>query len=167
MLNCARLFETLWTVAHQAPPSMRFSRQEYWSGLPFPSPGDLPDPEIEAESSESFTLQADSLLLEPLGKPINVLSPYLCVKSDLLKTTQERSAGHLEMLHLQGPRWPFPGDQALESVLPRMPSSTSPIVFRSQCHLHEAGPFAATPSCLHHSQSPYRLSKSLVCYIPP
>ena len=43
-LSCVRLFATPWTVAHQAPPSMRFSRQEYWSGLSFPSPGDLPDP---------------------------------------------------------------------------------------------------------------------------
>ena len=42
-----RLFATPWTVAHQAPPSMGFSRQEYWSGLPFPSPGDIPDPGIE------------------------------------------------------------------------------------------------------------------------
>ena len=137
-------------------------KEEYWSGFPFPSPGDLPDPGIEAASSESFTLQADSLPLEPLGKPINVLSPYLRVKSELLKTTQERSAGQL-----QGPRWPFPGDQALESVLPRMSSSTFPIVFRSQWHLHEAGPFAATPSFPHHSQSPFRLAKSLVCYIHP
>ena len=44
------LFVTLWTVAHQAPLSMGFSRQEYWSGLPFPTPGDLPNPGIEAES---------------------------------------------------------------------------------------------------------------------
>ena len=50
-----------WTVAHQAPLSMGFSRQEYWSGLPFPSPGDLPDPGIEPRSP---TLQADSLLTE-------------------------------------------------------------------------------------------------------
>ena len=57
---------TLWTVAHQAPLSMGFSRQEYWSGLPFPSPGDLPDPEIEPGSP---TLQADSLLSETPGKP--------------------------------------------------------------------------------------------------
>ena len=56
-----------WTVAHQAPPSMGFSRQEYWSGLPFPSPGDLPDPGIEPRSP---TLQADSLPSEPPGKPI-------------------------------------------------------------------------------------------------
>ena len=50
------LFVTPWTVAHQAPPSMGFSRQEYWSGLPFPSPGDLPNPGIEPRS---LTLQAD------------------------------------------------------------------------------------------------------------
>ena len=46
-LSCVRLFATPWTIAHQAPPSMRFSRQEYWSGLPFPSPGDLPNAGIE------------------------------------------------------------------------------------------------------------------------
>ena len=46
-LSRVRLFATPWTVAHPAPPSMGFSRQEYWSGLPFPSPGDLPDPGIE------------------------------------------------------------------------------------------------------------------------
>ena len=51
-----------WTVAHQAPPSMGFSRQEYWSGLPFPSPGDLPDPGIEPRSP---TLQADALTSAP------------------------------------------------------------------------------------------------------
>ena len=44
------LFATPWTVAYQSPPSMGFSRQEYWNGLPFPSPGDLPDPGIETES---------------------------------------------------------------------------------------------------------------------
>ena len=52
----------LWTVALQAPLSMGFLRQEYWSGLPFPSPGDLPDPGIEPESP---AWQADSLLLSP------------------------------------------------------------------------------------------------------
>ena len=62
-----QLFVTPWTVAYQAPPSMGFSRQEYWSGLPFPSPGDLPDPGIEARSP---TLQADALTSEPPGKPI-------------------------------------------------------------------------------------------------
>ena len=50
-LSCVGLFVILWTVAYQALPSMGFSRQEYWSGLPFPSPGDLPDPGIEPRSS--------------------------------------------------------------------------------------------------------------------
>ena len=67
-LSCVRHFATLWTVAHQAPPSMGFSRQEYWSGLPFPSPGDLPDPGIEPRSP---ALQADALISEPPGKPMN------------------------------------------------------------------------------------------------
>ena len=49
-LNRVRLFETPWTVARQAPLSMEFSRQEYWSGLPFPSPRDLPNPGIEPGS---------------------------------------------------------------------------------------------------------------------
>ena len=49
--SCVRFFVTLWTVASQGPLSMGFSRQEYWSGLPFPSPGDLPDPGIKPASS--------------------------------------------------------------------------------------------------------------------
>ena len=48
--SCVWLFATLQTAAHQGPLSMEFSRQEYWSGLPFPSPGDLPNPEIESAS---------------------------------------------------------------------------------------------------------------------
>ena len=59
-LSRVRLFATPWTVAYQAPPSRGFSRQDYWSGLPFPSPGDLPDPGIKLESPVS---QMDSLLL--------------------------------------------------------------------------------------------------------
>ena len=68
-----QLFATLWTVAHQAPLSMGFSRQEYWSRLPFPIPGDLPDPGIEPASP---TLQADSLLSEPQGKPLVVMQMF-------------------------------------------------------------------------------------------
>ena len=65
---------TPWTVAHQAPLSMGFSRQKYWSELPFPSPGDLPDPGIE---SRSPALQADSLLSELLlpGLSFHFLGP--------------------------------------------------------------------------------------------
>ena len=57
---------TPWTVAHQAPLSMEFSRQEYWSGLPFPFPGDLPDSGVEPASP---TLQAESLLMSHWGGP--------------------------------------------------------------------------------------------------
>ena len=60
-LSHVQLFATPWTVAYQAPQSMEFSRQEYWSGSPFPSPGDLPNPGIEPRSS---ALQADALLSE-------------------------------------------------------------------------------------------------------
>ena len=59
-----QLFATPWTVAHQAPLSMGFCRQEYWSGLPCPPPGNLPDPEIKLMSLAPPGLQADSL---PLG----------------------------------------------------------------------------------------------------
>ena len=63
VLSCVRLFVTLWAVARQAPLSMGFPRLEYWSGLPFPSPGDLSDPGIKPASPVSPALQADSLLL--------------------------------------------------------------------------------------------------------
>ena len=66
-LSRVRLFVTPWTVAYQAPPSMGFSRQECWSGLPFPSPGDLPDPGIEPGSP---ALRADALPSEPPGKSL-------------------------------------------------------------------------------------------------
>ena len=56
MLSCVRLFATPWTVAHKAPLSIGFSRQEYWSGLPFSPPGDLPDPGIEPGSLVSPAL---------------------------------------------------------------------------------------------------------------
>ena len=64
-LSRVRLFATPWTVAYDAPLSIRFSRQEYWSGLPFPSPQNLPDPGIEPRSP---SLRADTLPSEPPGK---------------------------------------------------------------------------------------------------
>ena len=68
VLSCVKLFVTLWTVACQTPQSMEFSRQECWSGLPCPPPGDLPYPRNEPASPMSPTLQADSLPAEPSGK---------------------------------------------------------------------------------------------------
>ena len=74
--SCVQLFETPWTVAHQAPLSMGFSRQAYWSGLLWPPPGDLPDPGIEPESLESPAW--------PLIKGVTLaelLNPYLALIS--------------------------------------------------------------------------------------
>ena len=79
-LSSVRLFVTPWTAVHQAPQSMGFSRQEYWSGLPFPSPGDLPDPVIEPGSP---ALEADALTSEPPGNYL--LSFILSIKIDLSK----------------------------------------------------------------------------------
>ena len=67
-------FATPWTVAYQAPPSMGFSRQEYWNGLPFPSPGDVPDPGIEPMSP---ALQADSFLLSHQRSPASSWSKFI------------------------------------------------------------------------------------------
>ena len=69
-----RLFAIPRTVAYKTPPSMGFSRQEYWSGLPFPSPGDLPDPGMEPGSP---AFQADALTSETPGKPIYI---YICIQ---------------------------------------------------------------------------------------
>ena len=100
-LSRVRLFETPWTVVHQAPLSMGFSRQEYWSGLPFPSPGDLPDPGIEARSP---ALQANTLTSEPPGKSSDLhIIPFKLPSSrvkpqplskELTRTNQNVSGGH-------------------------------------------------------------------------
>ena len=74
-LSRVQLFVTQWSIAYQAPRSMGFSRQEYWSGLPFPSPGDLPDPGIEPGSP---ALQTDALPSEPPGNT-KVLLNLQCI----------------------------------------------------------------------------------------
>ena len=96
-LSRVRLFVTQWTIAYQVPLSVGFSRQEYWSGLPFPSPGDLPDPGIEPGSPVS---RADSLPSEPPGK----VSPTLWVltrvgqawteESDRLQSMRSQRVAH-------------------------------------------------------------------------
>ena len=77
-LSHVQLFATPWTDPTQAPPSMEFPRQKYWSGLPFPSPGDLSDPGIELRSP---TLQADALPSEPPAKPPLELYQFSSVQS--------------------------------------------------------------------------------------
>ena len=86
-LSRVQLFAPPWTVAYQAPQSMEFSRQEYWSGFPFPSLGDLPKPGIEPESP---ALKTDALPSEPPGKP------KVCLGGCKLKT--------LKLWHTQKPK---------------------------------------------------------------
>ena len=73
LLSCVQLFVTPQTEAHQAALSMGFPKQEYWSGLPFPSPGDLPDPRIELASS---ALTGRFFTAEPLGKEIRIYTNF-------------------------------------------------------------------------------------------
>ena len=100
-LSRVRLFTTLWTVAYQAPSSMGFSRhrQEYWSGLPFPSPGDLPNPGMEPGSP---TLQVNSLPSEPKTHKVPLLG---------LKTQPRVFPGgpvvNISTFPLRGTRVPF------------------------------------------------------------
>ena len=82
LLSHVPLFATLWTVARQAPLSMGFSRQEYWSGLPFPFPRDLPNPGIEPWSP---ALWADALSSEPPGNPITLEILQIISKCSLLR----------------------------------------------------------------------------------
>ena len=78
-VSCVLVFAIPWTVAYGAPPSMGFSRQEYWSGLPFPSLGDLPNPGIEPGSP---ALEADALTSEPPGK--HQVTRYLVIRHLIL-----------------------------------------------------------------------------------
>ena len=90
-LSCVQLFATPWTVAHQAPHPWEFSRQGYWSGLPCPPPGNLPDPGIEPGCP---TLQANSLPTEPPGKPKNTAVGSLSLLQGIF-LTQELNQGLL------------------------------------------------------------------------
>ena len=90
LLSRVWLFVAPWTAAHQAPLSRGFSRQEYWSGLPYPSPGNLPDPGIKPESP---ALQVDSLPLAPPGKPSS---------QDILQRWSSHSDLFIELHHLNG-----------------------------------------------------------------
>ena len=114
-LSRVRLFVTPWTVAYQAPPSMGFSRQEYWNGVPFPSPGDLPDPGIEPWSP---AFQADTLTSEPSGKlwrkvysntlfiffvfSFEFLLLLLLWKSDFKQATAPLNPFHFDLRYLLG-----------------------------------------------------------------
>ena len=96
--SCVQLFAIPWTVAHQAPPSTGFSRQEYWSVLPFPSPGDLPDPGIELASLLSPALAMGSLPPAPPGKPLLALLLYLPLSPHLTSDHKHDCVGSFHFL---------------------------------------------------------------------
>ena len=73
LLGHVPLFATPWTVAYQAPPSVGFSRQDYWSGVPFPTPTDLPNPKIELTSPGSPALAGRVFTLVPSGTSKNII----------------------------------------------------------------------------------------------
>ena len=108
MLNCfsrVRLFATPWTVARQAPLSMGFSRKEYCSGLPLPSPGDLPNPGVKPGSP---ALQTDTLPSEPPGKPI--IEAYIILIMAMLLACQipeKLTVSSCQLAHT-GPGTPLP-----------------------------------------------------------
>ena len=126
LVSHVRLFTTPWTVAHQTPLSMGSSSQEYWPRLPFPSPSDLPHPEIEPGSP---TLQADSLPTEP---PLHFTSvtqscPTLCDPIDCSMPTSLFITNSRSLLKLM----------SIESVMPSKhlilcrPLLLSPSIFQS------------------------------------
>ena len=96
-LSHVQLFGTQWTVTHQAPPSTVFSRQEYWSGLLFTSPGDLPNPGIE---SRSPALRADTLTAELPGKLIHMNYMHLNMYAIALDCNWEKASINNFMNHI-------------------------------------------------------------------
>ena len=93
-LSCVQSFATPWSVAHQTPPSMGFSRQEYWSGLPFPSPGESSRPR---DRTMSPALRADALTSEPPGKPRKTLEAS---KEGHFRERRNSSSSHWSRVYL-------------------------------------------------------------------
>ena len=121
MLSCVQLF------AHQAPPSMGFSRQEYWSGLPFPSPRDLPNPGIKPMSP---TLQADALTSEPPGKPYHITYARDSKKDEARKSNVQHcfpGAGRGRPgMFPEGPQCSHPGTWWVQNCSPTGTSCLEP-----------------------------------------
>ena len=130
-LSHVRLSAAPWTVAYQASLSMGFSRQEYWSGLPFPSPGDLPNPGIKPESP---ALEADALTSEPPGKPRTVILPFFFFHDIGIFDIFERL---LNSCHGTEQRW---ANQFF--------GQDPPLVFVNKVGLNTATPVHTTESCI-------------------
>ena len=102
MLSCfshVQLFVTLWTVAHHAPLSMGFSRQEYWSGLPCPPPRDLPDPGIESSSLTSPALTGGFFTTSRLGSPITYIRSKTVASNPLHTPLHYSSVSDISSIH--------------------------------------------------------------------
>ena len=147
--SCILLFVTPWTVAWQAPLFMGFSRQEYWSAEPFPSPGDLPDPGIKIQSP---ALQADFLPSESPGKPITI---YKCMYVYLkcLYYFFHMSLGKLHTSWLWGTRDPSPSEFLSRRTLSR--SLLGPRAWKAPGH--------AAQRCVPGSLSLHRLPSRPAC----
>ena len=127
-----RLFVTLWTVAHQAPLSMGFSRQEYWSGLPCCPPGDLPNWEIRPESPPTPELQAHYLLVSHQGRQSDA---YLSLIGPAIPLTWATGSSGILFAALPGPSIAEPVHLLLGSRLFVNPFSISGIISSSTCYL--------------------------------
>ena len=101
MLSCVWHFATIWTVGHQAPVSMEFSRQKYWSGLSFPTPGELPDPGMEPPSLMDPALAGGFLTTVPPAKPLKIFRVFFCSVFAFSYVNIQFMYSHLELL-LQG-----------------------------------------------------------------
>ena len=113
-LSCVQLLATPWTVARQAPLSMKSSRQEYWNGLPLPSPGDLPEPRIE---SGSPALQADALLSKLLPLLSRFSRVWLCVTPQMAAHKAPPSLGFPRQEHWSGLPFPSPMRESESEVV--------------------------------------------------
>ena len=124
-LSRVRLFATPWTVAYQVPPFIGFSRQEYWSGLPFPSPGDLPDPISEIKLG-SPTFQADALTSEPPGNHKMKVKSLSCVRLFatpwMVAYKAPQSMGFSRQEYWSGLPFPSPGDLPNPGIKPGSPA---------------------------------------------
>ena len=158
-LSHVRLFATPWTEADQATLSMEFSRQEYWSGLSFPSPGDLPDPGIEPGSP---TLQADNLWSEPPGKPL--LVTYFIFSSVCLGLPWWLGDGEsgCQCRRLQFDSWVRKIPHATGQLSP-CTTSTEPVclepVLCKKSHCSEEPTLTATRESLHATKTKHSLNK--------
>ena len=101
MLSCVHLFAVPWTVACQACLSMEFFRQEYWSELPFPTPGDLPDPGIKPTSPVSPVLAGRFFTTSALGEPLRIKSRVSKYGRIATKMNKQKNVNHRKQAHFR------------------------------------------------------------------